>query len=147
MRDYIYIFLIALLSFCSCTPELSEQNGKGDNCVELTLHNMDMSTKAEDDPGTESERKISRLDIFFYTTGSSGNCLFHAQRTGLNSTSGTTSVSVYIFIHFSLHTKRVDDLTLSEALPFGRHVQLQVNTVVQLLQNTMSLRLLTERVY
>lgn len=96
MRDYIYIFLIALLSFCSCTPELSEQTGKKDNCVELTLHNMDMGTKAVDDPGTESERKISRLDIFFYTTGSSGNCLFHAQRTGLNSTSGTTSVSVYI---------------------------------------------------
>ncbi len=100
MKFYKYILILLLLGFCSCTPELSEQVRTGEKCLELTLRNIDMSTKVSwtetSDNGTASERRISRLDIFLYKKGSTGDCQFHAQRKELDNTTGSMSVSVYI---------------------------------------------------
>lgn len=58
-----------------------------------------MSTKANgdvtQDDGTERERLLTRLDIFLYPAGSQ-TCVFYKHVSGLNNTSGSERVPVYV---------------------------------------------------
>lgn len=65
----------------------------------MTVYNTSMSTKAngdvKPDPGTERERLLTRLDIFLYPAGSEA-CVFYKHVSGLNNTSGSERVPVYV---------------------------------------------------
>lgn len=65
----------------------------------MTVYNTSMSTKAngdvKPDPGTERERLLTRLDIFLYPAGSK-TCVFYKHVSGLNNTSGSERVPVYV---------------------------------------------------
>ncbi len=65
----------------------------------MTVYNTSMSTKANGDvtkdPGTERERLLTRLDIFLYPEGSK-TCVFYKHISGLNNTSGSERVPVYV---------------------------------------------------
>ena len=97
MRLRIYILIIMILGLCSCTSDLDDLQGK--DCIALTVYNTSMSTKAngdvKPDPGTERERLLTRLDIFLYPAGSE-TCVFYKHVSGLNNTSGSERVPVYV---------------------------------------------------
>ena len=97
MRLRIYILIIMILCLCSCTSDLDDLQGK--DCIALTVYNTSMSTKANGDvtkdDGTERERLLTRLDIFLYPAGSE-TCVFYKHVTGLNNTSGSERVPVYV---------------------------------------------------
>ena len=97
MRLRIYILIILILGLCSCTSDLDDLQGK--DCIALTVYNTSMSTKANGDvtkdPGTERERLLTRLDIFLYPAGSK-TCVFYKHVSGLNNTSGSERVPVYV---------------------------------------------------
>lgn len=65
----------------------------------MTVYNTSMSTKANGDvtkdDGTERERLLTRLDIFLYPAGSK-TCVFYKHVSGLNNTSGSERVPVYV---------------------------------------------------
>ena len=65
----------------------------------MTVYNTSMSTKANGDvtkdDGTERERLLTRLDIFLYPAGSE-TCVFYKHVSGLNNTSGSERVPVYV---------------------------------------------------
>ena len=97
MKLRIYILIIIALGLCSCTSELDDLQGK--DCIALTVYNTSMSTKANGDvtkdDGTERERLLTRLDIFLYPAGSK-TCVFYKHVSGLNNTSGSERVPVYV---------------------------------------------------
>ena len=97
MKLRIYILIIIALGLCSCTSDLDDLQGK--DCIALTVYNTSMSTKANGDvtpdPGTERERLLTRLDIFLYPEGSE-TCVFYKHISGLNNTSGSERVPVYV---------------------------------------------------
>ena len=97
MRLRIYILIIMILGLCSCTSDLDDLQGK--DCIALTVYNTSMSTKANGDvtkdDGTERERLLTRLDIFLYPAGSK-TCVFYKHISGLNNTSGSERVPVYV---------------------------------------------------
>lgn len=87
------------LGLCSCTPGLDDLQVQGKDCIALTVYNTSMDTKANGDvtlhPGTERERLLTRLDIFLYPEGSE-TCVFYKHISGLNNTSGSERVPVYV---------------------------------------------------
>lgn len=87
------------LGLCSCTPGLDDLQVQGKDCIALTVYNTSMDTKANgevtEDPGTERERLLTRLDIFLYPK-ESGACVFYKHVSGLNNTSGSERVPVYV---------------------------------------------------
>lgn len=87
------------LGLCSCTPGLDDLQVQGKDCIALTVYNTSMDTKANgdvtQDPGTERERLLTRLDIFLYPEGSE-TCVFYKHISGLNNTSGSERVPVYV---------------------------------------------------
>ena len=97
MKLRIYILIIIVLGLCSCTSDLDDLQGK--DCIALTVYNTSMSTKANGDvtkdDGTERERLLTRLDIFLYPEGSK-TCVFYKHISGLNNTSGSERVPVYV---------------------------------------------------
>ena len=97
MKLRIYILIIIALGLCSCTSDLDDLQGK--DCIALTVYNTSMSTKANGDvtkdDGTERERLLTRLDIFLYPAGSD-TCVFYKHVSGLNNTSGSERVPVYV---------------------------------------------------
>lgn len=99
MKLRIYIFIIMALGLCSCTPGLDDLQVQGKDCIALTVYNTSMDTKANgdvtQDPGTERERLLTRLDIFLYPEGSE-TCVFYKHISGLNNTSGSERVPVYV---------------------------------------------------
>lgn len=97
MKLRIYILIIIALGLCSCASDLDDLQGK--DCIALTVYNTSMSTKANgdvtQDDGTERERLLTRLDIFLYPEGSK-TCVFYKHISGLNNTSGSERVPVYV---------------------------------------------------
>ena len=97
MKLRIYILIIIALGLCSCTSDLDDLQGK--DCIALTVYNTSMSTKANGDvtkdDGTERECLLTRLDIFLYPAGSK-TCVFYKHISGLNNTSGSERVPVYV---------------------------------------------------
>ena len=97
MKLRIYILIIIALGLCSCTSDLDDLQGK--DCIALTVYNTSMSTKANGDvtkdDGTERERLLTRLDIFLYPERSE-TCVFYKHISGLNNTSGSERVPVYV---------------------------------------------------
>ena len=86
-----------VLGLCSCASDLDDLQGK--DCIALTVYNTSMSTKAngdvKEDGGTERERLLTRLDIFLYPKGSDA-CVFYKHVSGMNNTSGSERVPVYV---------------------------------------------------
>ena len=98
MRLRIYILIIMALGLCSCTGDLNEIQVQGKNYFALTVYNTSMNTKANDvpqDSRDEKERLLTRLDIFLYTEGNPA-CVFYKHVSGLNNTSGSQTVPVYV---------------------------------------------------
>ena len=98
----IYIYIIMLLGLCSCTSDLDDLQNLGKDCIAITVYNTSMGTKADDFPvnpheGTEKERLLTRLDIFLYPEGKTGEeCVFYKHVSGLSNTSGKEVVPVYV---------------------------------------------------
>lgn len=98
----IYIYIIMLLGLCSCTSDLDDLQNLGKDCIAVTVYNTSMGTKADDFPvnpheGTEKERLLTRLDIFLYPEGKTGEeCVFYKHVSGLSNTSGKEVVPVYV---------------------------------------------------
>lgn len=91
-----------LLGLCSCTSDLDDLQNLGKDCIAITVYNTSMGTKADDFPvnpheGTEKERLLTRLDIFLYPEGKTGEeCVFYKHVSGLSNTSGKEVVPVYV---------------------------------------------------
>lgn len=98
----IYIYIIMLLGLCSCTSDLDDLQNLGKDCIAITVYNTSMGTKADNfpvnpDDGTEKERLLTRLDIFLYPAGKTGEeCVFYKHVSGLSNTSGKEVVPVYV---------------------------------------------------
>ncbi len=97
----IYILIILALGLCSCTSDLDDLQGQGKDCINLTIYNTSMSTKANgdvtQDDGIERERLLTRLDIFLYPKGKTDEtCVFYKHISGLSNTSGSEKVPVYV---------------------------------------------------
>ena len=64
-----------------------------DDCIVLTVSNSTMTKVA--DPGTEYERKLNTLDIFFYPKGqTSSPCVFYHHEDLNNNTSGEAQIKI-----------------------------------------------------
>lgn len=107
MMRRIYIYILMVLGICSCTSDLDELRVQGKDCISITVYNTSMGTKADDtvedgfpvkdNAGTDRERLLTRLDIFLYPKGKTGEeCVFHKHISGLNNTSGKEVVPVYV---------------------------------------------------
>ena len=101
MKLRLYILVIMALASWSCSSRLEEFQTGGKGCITLTVYNTSMDTKANGDitqnPGTENERLLTRLDIFLYPEGKTGKgCVFYKHVSGLKNTSGSEVVPVYV---------------------------------------------------
>ena len=99
LRKYILILVFGVL--CSCTANLDEFQVSGKDCIALTVYNTSMSTKANgditQDAGVSCERLLTRLDIFLYPEGKTDKeCVFYKHVSGINNTSGSQTVPVYV---------------------------------------------------
>ena len=77
MKLRLYILLLMALVSWSCSSRLEEFQTGGKGCITLTVYNTSMDTKANGDitqnPGTENERLLTRLDIFLYPEGTTSD--------------------------------------------------------------------------
>lgn len=88
------------LGLCSCASDLDEFQVQGKDCINLTIYNTLMSTKANgdtQDTGAENESLLTRLDIFLYPKDKTHeSCVFYKHISGLNNTYGSERVPVYV---------------------------------------------------
>ena len=95
MKLRLYIMTMAFVAVLSCTPENFDKGDAQKECISLNIYNTSMDTKVSD-PGTENERLITRLDLFFYTTDApDGDCVMYVQRNDLGS-SGRFTIPLYV---------------------------------------------------
>lgn len=95
MRLRIYILLILAFTLFSCAHESFIDEAAHEDCISLTIYNTSLETKLTD-PGSENERIINRLDLFFFTSDNpDGECVMHIQKTNLGS-SGKFTIPLYV---------------------------------------------------
>ena len=105
MKRLYSLLLIACFAVASCTEEMPMPENSKDNIV-LNVFNSPM-TKATADPGTEYERKLNRLDCFFYVKDMTNEPCVYYQKVEVNDVSSAT-VSFF-----------VDDIMLRKIFPSG----------------------------
>lgn len=83
MKKIFYTFLALVFVLVSCTEELETNNNLPADTIMLKVFNSPM-TKATD-PGSENERKINRLDCFFYNLGETDEkCVYYEKFENLS---------------------------------------------------------------
>lgn len=97
MKHRIYIYIIAALALIGCNQELLEKESTPDNCITITVFNSSLTTKATDQ-GSENERQLKRLDLFFYPIGNDQDkeeCALYIQKSNLGNT-GSVQLPLYV---------------------------------------------------
>lgn len=83
MKKIFYTFLALVFVLVSCAEELETNNNLPADTIMLKVFNSPM-TKATD-PGSENERKINRLDCFFYNLGKTDEkCVYYEKFENLS---------------------------------------------------------------
>ena len=97
MNKYIYILFALTLAFSGCTEVISPENGNIiDEGFVLTINNSPL-TKATANDGTDYERELRTLDIFFYPKGETGSpCVFYHHENLKANTYGQAVVPIYV---------------------------------------------------
>lgn len=95
MNKYLYILMLLCLMFVGCTDEFGLMTNKDEDCIVLNIYNTSL-TKAVDPLGEEYERKLNRLDCFFYAKGATNEpCIYYQKVENVNEV-GVAEIPFYV---------------------------------------------------
>lgn len=81
--------------FVGCTDEFGQMTNKDEDCIVLNIYNTSL-TKAVDPLGEEYERKLNRLDCFFYAKGATNEpCIYYQKVENVNKV-GVAEIPFYV---------------------------------------------------
>jgi hypothetical protein len=106
MKRIFILMLMTCFAVASCTEEMPMPDYSKDHIV-LNMYNTQM-TKADGDEETAYERKLNRLDCFFYVRGKTTEPCVYYQKVELEE-DGQATVAFY-----------VNEAVLKEIIPSGQ---------------------------
>ena len=87
MKRQYHILFVLIFALVSCTQELDLKQETPADCIMLNVSNSPM-TKAVAPAGAEYERRLSRLDCFFYEKGQTGAPCAYYKKVDLSEVGG-----------------------------------------------------------
>ena len=120
MKRQYYILFALIFALVSCTQELDLKQGTPADCIMLNVSNSPM-TKAVAPAGAEYERRLSRLDCFFYEKGQTGAPCTYYKKVDLSEVGGAV-IPLYVdesIINAIFPSQNTCDVFLIANLPTG----------------------------
>ena len=82
MKKLIYLIILASFAMVSCSDEFGQMNGHGEDGIVLNIYNSPLTKAIGDTKGESYERRIERLDCFFYEKRQTDQpCVYYQQVT------------------------------------------------------------------
>lgn len=138
MKRQYYILFALIFALVSCTQELDLKQETPADCIMLSVSNSPM-TKAVAPAGAEYERRLSRLDCFFYEKGQTGAPCTYYKKVDLSEVGGAV-IPLYVdesIINAIFPSQNTCDIFLIANLPTGTFESGGNGTDVPTLEKTL----------